>query len=63
MRIGVISDAHGNPLGLRACLDFLAGEKVEAIYFLGDSVGYMPAGGDVIDALVRALDPDEVNID
>jgi putative phosphoesterase len=42
VRIGFVSDAHGNPEGLSVCLKFLKREGVEKIYFLGDAVGYMP---------------------
>lgn len=42
MRIGFVSDAHGNTLGLSACLSFLTKQKVDKIYFLGDAIGYFP---------------------
>lgn len=42
MRIGFVSDAHGNPEGLSVCLKFLKAQSVDKIYFLGDAVGYMP---------------------
>ena len=42
MKVGIVSDAHGNPLGLLACLKFLVEEGVDELYFLGDAVGYMP---------------------
>ena len=42
MRLGVLSDCHGNSLGLEKCLKYLRGESVELIYFLGDMVGYLP---------------------
>jgi putative phosphoesterase len=42
MRIGLVSDAHGNSTGLSVCLRFLKKQKVDKIYFLGDAVGYMP---------------------
>ncbi len=37
MKIGVLSDAHGNPAALERCLRFLRRREVEAIWFLGDS--------------------------
>lgn len=42
MRIGFISDAHGNSAGLSKCLKYLKGQGVDKIYFLGDAIGYMP---------------------
>lgn len=42
MRLGFVSDAHGNPDGLRICLQFLRKQGVDEIYFLGDAIGYMP---------------------
>lgn len=42
MKFGVLSDAHGNALGLKACLDHLAAMQVDEIVFLGDMIGYLP---------------------
>lgn len=53
MRIGLLSDAHGNSLGLAACLDKLKEWKVDTVYFLGDAVGYLPAESEVL-ALLRS---------
>jgi predicted phosphodiesterase len=50
-RIGLLSDAHGNPLGLRATLGALRAAGVDAIYFLGDAVGYMPGEVEVLETL------------
>jgi putative phosphoesterase len=42
MRIGLLSDAHGNHIATQACVRYLRDEaKVNTIWFLGDSVGYM----------------------
>ncbi len=41
MKIGVLSDAHGNPDGLKMCIDFFIQKKVGKIYFLGDAIGYL----------------------
>jgi putative phosphoesterase len=54
MKIGVLSDAHGNPGALERCLRFLKRRGVEAIWFLGDSIGYLPEGGAVLDMLVES---------
>jgi putative phosphoesterase len=51
MKIGIVSDAHGNRLGLLACLKFLVREGVEELYFLGDAVGYMPDWKGVFESL------------
>jgi len=50
MTIGFLSDAHGNYIGLKACLDYLQ-EHAERIFFLGDAVGYFPFPNEVIDRL------------
>ncbi len=42
MKIGFVTDAHGNPFGLNACIERLNDESVDRIYFLGDAVGYWP---------------------
>ncbi|MGE4618696.1 MAG: metallophosphoesterase family protein [Planctomycetota bacterium] len=43
MRIGIISDIHGNEEALDAVFAFLDGEDVDRILCLGDVVGYGPA--------------------
>lgn len=48
MRIGFVSDAHGNPVGLNNCLEFLNKKGVDQIYFLGDAVGYLPRWSEVL---------------
>jgi diadenosine tetraphosphatase ApaH/serine/threonine PP2A family protein phosphatase len=40
MRIAVISDVHGNLNALESVLEEIAGERVDAIWCLGDIVGY-----------------------
>ena len=42
MRVGVISDIHGNAAALEAVLDALDGERPDAVWCLGDLVGYGP---------------------
>jgi putative phosphoesterase len=42
VRLGLLSDAHGNADGVRLCLDVLRAEEVDQILFLGDLVGYLP---------------------
>lgn len=51
MKVGLVSDAHGNPAGLDACLRALAGQGAARIYFLGDAVGYLPEVTGVLELL------------
>lgn len=50
MKIGFVSDAHGNSLGLELCVQHLRA-YTENIYFLGDAVGYLPDASGVIKIL------------
>ena len=51
MKIGLLSDAHGNPEGLANCLSVLQSEGAERLYFLGDAVGYLPNWSEVLKLL------------
>lgn len=42
MRIGLVSDLHGNAPATQACLAWLRKSAVDRIYCLGDTVGYLP---------------------
>lgn len=42
MKIGILSDAHGNSLGLKLCLAAMEEQEVSEIHYLGDCVGYLP---------------------
>jgi predicted phosphodiesterase len=42
MRVGVISDIHGNLHALEAVLEAVEGENLDALWCLGDLVGYGP---------------------
>jgi predicted phosphodiesterase len=53
MRIALISDVHGNSVALDACLRVLDRHGVEERYFLGDVVGYLPAGRECVERLDR----------
>lgn len=57
MKIGFISDAHGNPFGLRSSLERLSSEGAEHIYFLGDAFGYWPHGVKVAEELMQRRIP------
>ncbi|MCC8945700.1 metallophosphoesterase family protein [Bradyrhizobium brasilense] len=45
MLLGVLSDAHGNVEAFQLGLNLLAEAGVDAVYFLGDAVGYIPDAG------------------
>ena len=49
--LALFSDIHGNSLALRAVLDDLRGQGVDAVYCLGDLVGYGADPNGVIDLL------------
>lgn len=53
MTIGFISDAHGHVEAFHRGLDVLERAGVDAVYFLGDAVGYLPGTGVV--AAIRRL--------
>lgn len=54
MILGFVSDAHGNDTGLERCLDVLRQAGAERVYFLGDSVGYMPREDAVLNRLAAS---------
>lgn len=54
MRLAVISDIHGNLPALEAVLEDIAAQGAEAVYHLGDLVGYNPFPEEVV-ARVREL--------
>ena len=45
MRLGILSDAHGNVEAFQLALRVLEEHSVDEIYFLGDAVGYIPESG------------------
>jgi putative phosphoesterase len=53
MKIGLLSDVHGNLIALEKCLNYLNKISVDVIYFLGDAVGYYPQGIEVLNRLVN----------
>jgi predicted phosphodiesterase len=55
LRVALISDAHGNAVGLRAALDDIAGRGVDAIVSLGDVAQGGPQPVECLE-LVRAAD-------
>ena len=52
MKLGFLSDAHGNLIALEKCLSYLNKISVDEIYFLGDAVGYYPQGIEVLNRLM-----------
>ncbi len=52
MRIGIVSDAHGNAYALDKCLAALTKSSINEIVHLGDAVGYFPDA----DAVFKSLD-------
>ncbi len=52
MIIGFISDAHGNYIGLKKCINFLRKKEAEDIVFLGDAVGYFTDPNEAINLLI-----------
>ena len=54
MRIGIISDIHGNLPALEAVLRDIEERRFDALYCLGDLVGYAPFPNEVTER-IRAM--------
>jgi predicted phosphodiesterase len=54
-RVAVVSDIHGNLHALRAVLDAVAREEVDAVWCLGDLVGYGPRPNECCSEVERAV--------
>lgn len=54
MILGFLSDAHGNAVALRRCLEALARLGAGQTYFLGDATGYLPGETAVLHLLAGA---------
>ena len=64
MKIGIISDIHGNLPGLEACFRLLTEEGVDQIVCLGDLVQFGPYPSEVIDFLqLKGIDSVQGNCD
>jgi predicted phosphodiesterase len=50
-RLALIADIHGNHLALRAVLDDIGKHSADAVYCLGDLVGYAPFPNEVIEII------------
>src|SRR5215203_1483619 len=53
MRIALFSDVHANLPALEACLKSIEEQKADAIYCLGDLVGYNVWPNEVINEIIR----------
>lgn len=51
MRVAILSDIHANIAALEAVWDDLKQQNVDAVYCLGDLVGYAPFPNEVIDRI------------
>lgn len=51
MKIGILSDAHGNFISLKRCMNIFKAERTDLIIYLGDAYGYFPDGNKVMDYL------------
>ena len=49
--IAFISDIHGNFLSLKKVIDKIKSFGCDQIYFLGDSIGYLPYPNETLDIL------------
>jgi predicted phosphodiesterase len=56
MKVALFSDVHGNAVALRQLLDEPAFVAADARAFLGDAVGYLPAGAEVVELLRMTAD-------
>jgi diadenosine tetraphosphatase ApaH/serine/threonine PP2A family protein phosphatase len=56
MRIAVISDVHANARALEAVLEEIDGERVDAVWCLGDTVGYGPQPNECCDVVKARAD-------
>jgi len=57
MRVAVISDVHANYHALEAVLEQIDAERVDAVWCLGDIVGYGPLPNECCDAVRKRADP------
>jgi putative phosphoesterase len=57
MRVAVFSDVHGNLPALEAVLDDIGRQQVDAVYCLGDLVGYAPFPNEVTERIRREQIP------
>ena len=53
MKIGIISDSHGNPDPFFLAINYLISQKVDRIIFLGDVVGYLTEPVPILNWLIE----------
>lgn len=53
MRLAILSDIHGNLDAFEAVLEDLATRRVDAVYSLGDNIGYGAQPEEVVELLLR----------
>lgn len=51
MKVALFSDVHGNAIALRQLMNEAPFASADARVFLGDAVGYLPAGAEVVEIL------------
>ena len=51
MKLAIISDVHGNFIALKKVIEKIYSLNCHEIYFLGDSVGYLPYPNETINLL------------
>jgi len=54
LKIGILSDAHGNAIGLKECIASLKRRNINMLVSLGDCVGYFPEPNTVLETLLSA---------
>lgn len=53
MKIGIISDIHGNAIALKAVLEELNNQNIDKIICLGDLIGGAPMTNEVIEEIIK----------
>ena len=57
MRLGFFSDAHGNIISTMQCMEMMRAMELDECFFLGDAIGYMPGGVEVLQLLTQEKIP------
>lgn len=56
MRLGILSDIHGNDIALKKCLSYLRERRVDAYCLLGDYVGELPGIRNTMDMIYQLME-------
>jgi len=59
-RIAIISDIHSNMAALNAVLTDIGAQRVDAIYCLGDVVGYGPQPVEAMRTIIKVCEPGKI---